>query len=237
MGDEVFMFVEQLEQLSSEAAVIAALERILATLDIRYFMFLQDWPSAREFEQLVFCRRVPERWFRLYIREHYSGIDPAFSPGRRSNRPYVWLETAVDANENPRTAAFVRRAAGFGLVQGLIVPIPRPRGRQGVVWFGGANAGFTAGTASALHLVALYAFERLRRFHAPFPQKTPLITQREREVLEWAAKGKTAQEIGELLGIRKRTVEEHLQSAQRKLGAVNRTQTVVIALRDGAIDL
>jgi DNA-binding CsgD family transcriptional regulator len=32
-------------------------------------------------------------------------------------------------------------------------------------------------------------------------------------------------------------VEEHLQSAQRKLGAVNRTQTVVIALRDGAIDL
>jgi DNA-binding CsgD family transcriptional regulator len=41
----------------------------------------------------------------------------------------------------------------------------------------------------------------------------------------------------EALGINKRTAEEHLQAAMRKLGAVNRTQAVVIALCQGDIDV
>ena len=131
----------------------------------------------------------------------------------------------------------MRRAADFGLTKGLIVPIPRPQGRQGVVWFGGANAEFTMRTTPALHLVALYAFERVRQFHPRLHQARQLITQREQEALKWAASGKTAHEIGELLGIGKRTVDEHLQTAQRKLGAMNRTHAVVLALRDGAIDI
>jgi LuxR family quorum sensing-dependent transcriptional regulator len=190
-----------------------------------------------QFEELVFCRRMPEQWFMLYVKEKYSGIDPAFSPLRRSSRPFVWLEAPIDAAEHPRTAAFVRRAADFGLAQGLIVPIPRTTGRQGVVWLGGANPEFTLRTTLSLHLVVLYAFERVWRFHAPPPQKKPPITRREREALTWAANGKTAQEIAKLLGITKRTVDEHLQSARRKLGAVNRTQAVVIAVRDGVLDI
>lgn len=61
------------------------------------------------------------------------------------------------------------------------------------------------------------------------------LTPREIEVLTWAARGKTAWEIGEILGIAKRTVDEHTQSASRKLGAANRTQAVAIALREGVI--
>jgi LuxR family quorum sensing-dependent transcriptional regulator len=50
------------------------------------------------------------------------------------------------------------------------------------------------------------------------------------DVLTWVARGKTASEIGEILGITKRTVDEHVQTAVRKLGAANRTQAVVRAL-------
>jgi LuxR family quorum sensing-dependent transcriptional regulator len=181
MDCEVFTFIERLEQLSSEDEAVAALERILATFDIRYFMFLRAWPTTAQFEELVFCRRMPEQW-------KYSGIDPAFWPLRRSSRPFVWLEAQIDAAQHPRTVAFVRRAADFGLAQGLIVPIPRTAGRQGVVWFGGANPEFTLRTKLALHLVALYAFERVWRFQAPPLQKKPPITQRELEVLTWAAR-------------------------------------------------
>jgi DNA-binding CsgD family transcriptional regulator len=56
-----------------------------------------------------------------------------------------------------------------------------------------------------------------------------VLTPREREVLAWVAQGKSAWEIGEILDIAKRTVDEHAQTAGRKLGAVNRTHAVAIA--------
>jgi DNA-binding CsgD family transcriptional regulator len=63
-----------------------------------------------------------------------------------------------------------------------------------------------------------------------------LLTQREREILAWAAKGKAAWEIGKILRIAKRTVDEHVQTAARKLGATNRTQAVAIALQHRLIE-
>jgi LuxR family quorum sensing-dependent transcriptional regulator len=51
------------------------------------------------------------------------------------------------------------------------------------------------------------------------------------EALQWAAVGKTAWEIGQILRITKRTVDEHTQTAARKLGAVNRSHAIAIALR------
>jgi len=61
------------------------------------------------------------------------------------------------------------------------------------------------------------------------------LTPREREVLWWAGEGKSAQEIGKILRITKRTVDEHTQRATRKLGAGNRTQAVATALRERLI--
>lgn len=69
------------------------------------------------------------------------------------------------------------------------------------------------------------------------PAKRRLLTPREREVLAWVARGKSAWEIGEILDIAKRTVDEHVQSAVRKLGAVNRTHAVALAIRDQVIEI
>jgi DNA-binding CsgD family transcriptional regulator len=72
--------------------------------------------------------------------------------------------------------------------------------------------------------------------HVPRPNDQPNLTAREREVLTWISLGKSAWEIGEILGLAKRTVDEHAQTAARKLGAANRTQAVAIAVRDSLID-
>lgn len=71
---------------------------------------------------------------------------------------------------------------------------------------------------------------------APATKRTHSLTWREREVLWWAAQGKSAWEIGEILHISKRTVDEHTQNAIRKLDATNRTQAVAVALRERLID-
>jgi DNA-binding CsgD family transcriptional regulator len=64
------------------------------------------------------------------------------------------------------------------------------------------------------------------------PTPIPKLTPRETEVLTWAAKGKTASEIAQILHIATRTVDEHVQNATRKLGAANKTQAVAFALQN-----
>lgn len=63
------------------------------------------------------------------------------------------------------------------------------------------------------------------------------LTPRELEVLGWVAHGKTALEIGDLLGITKRTIDEHVQRVVRKLNAENRTHAVAIALRNKIVEI
>jgi DNA-binding CsgD family transcriptional regulator len=65
----------------------------------------------------------------------------------------------------------------------------------------------------------------------------PTLTRRETEVIGWVAQGKTAWEIGTILKIAKRTVDEHTHSAMKKLGAANRAQAVALALRSRLIEI
>ncbi|MEM8951012.1 MAG: helix-turn-helix transcriptional regulator [Pseudomonadota bacterium] len=67
-------------------------------------------------------------------------------------------------------------------------------------------------------------------------RKNAGITKRELECLKWAADGKTEWEIGVVLGIAEKTVDTHLYSAHRKLGAANRPQAIALAFRLGLID-
>jgi DNA-binding CsgD family transcriptional regulator len=55
------------------------------------------------------------------------------------------------------------------------------------------------------------------------------LGERELETLTWAARGKTFAEIGEILGLSRRTVEFHLDNARRKLGVPTRTQALIKA--------
>ncbi len=100
-----------------------------------------------------------------------------------------------------------------------------------------SNIDLPARDKPAIHLMALYAFERMRSLRGRHSDEKPPLTVREREVLAWAADGKSALDIGQILNISKRTVDEHSQTAARKLGAANRTQAVAIALRDRIIEV
>ena len=64
-----------------------------------------------------------------------------------------------------------------------------------------------------------------------------VLTLREREAVNWAAQGLTSAETSVQMGITPRTVESFLTCAAIKMGATNRTQTVVEAIRRGEIDL
>jgi two-component system response regulator DesR len=66
-------------------------------------------------------------------------------------------------------------------------------------------------------------------------QRTPLLTQREQEVLDLIALGATNREIAAKLYLSPHTVKEHSSSLYRKLEARNRAEAVVRAQRLGLL--
>lgn len=56
------------------------------------------------------------------------------------------------------------------------------------------------------------------------------LAHREAEVLAWTAQGKTNEEIGEILGCSRRTVQKHLERIYLKLGVENRTAAATVAI-------
>ena len=63
----------------------------------------------------------------------------------------------------------------------------------------------------------------------------PKLTDRERAVLEGIARGQSNKEIAETLGIADITVRQYVSSVLRKLGAQDRTQAAVLAIREGHV--
>ncbi|HEX5499663.1 MAG TPA: response regulator transcription factor, partial [Thermomicrobiales bacterium] len=87
--------------------------------------------------------------------------------------------------------------------------------------------------------VAARALERLRASDALAEtrfRQAPL-TRRELQVLRGISAGRTNAEIGDELGISAQTVKNHVTAILRKLGVSDRTQAVVLGLRQGWITL
>ncbi|HZY13193.1 MAG TPA: response regulator transcription factor [Beijerinckiaceae bacterium] len=72
---------------------------------------------------------------------------------------------------------------------------------------------------------------RLRRkAKGPSSSGRPPLTEREKDVLIWAARGKTSGEIATILGVSERTVNFHCEQAMKRLDVINRTQAVAQAI-------
>jgi DNA-binding CsgD family transcriptional regulator len=91
--------------------------------------------------------------------------------------------------------------------------------------------------AACLQLFAAYSQDVALRILLPtFPEAlTPPLSPRELECLRWTSEGKTAWEVGRIIGISEQTAVRHLNNATHKLGCVNKHQAMAKALRRGLI--
>lgn len=85
-------------------------------------------------------------------------------------------------------------------------------------------------------------YRQLAREHAKSRvkyRKAPLhlLTQRESEVLQLLANGKSNRELAEALGISEKTVKNHVGNILVKMNCNDRTQAVVTAFRNGWVEI
>ena len=62
------------------------------------------------------------------------------------------------------------------------------------------------------------------------------LTDREREVLQWLARGLSSKEVGQTLNISVRTVESHRANLMHKLGVKSVAVLIQVAIREGMIE-
>lgn len=198
-----------------------AMAEATPALDLRCFAYL-SMPRRRGADAHVIST-YPAAWTGHYVESHYERVDPVILRAARAPDPFEWGH-GVDLNElTPPQQRFFDEAAGFGIRCGFTIPIHDGQGPVAAITFA-ADQRHPAFRRSieihgpVLQLMAMYFHAHARRkLVADRVVDGAALSPREFECLEWAARGKSAWEIGCILGISRRTVAFHLDNARAKL--------------------
>ena len=233
---EALPALDCLDNARTPADVVSLMAASLKPFGGEFFCFAMLPKAGQKYEEVMLAHRIPPEWLRLYLEKDFAAVDPSIRHFRHAVHPFEYKDAPYDPEREPAAAEVIRQAEDFRLSRGFMVPVAGPAaGCEGGVWIGGYHLALGPNEKPLVHLLALYAFDHIRALSRRCETKTPGLTSRDREVLTWAAAGKTASQIGDILHITTRTVNEHAQTAKRKLGAANRTQAIATAIREHLI--
>ena len=232
-----FDVIDEIDQMRTTDQVMDRLGSAFSAFGYSSFLITGFPEPPARVEPYFLLNGWPEGYSRHYERENYYRDDPVAAWCRRSTAPFEWSEARFDRRTWPRAAEVMSVAAEFGMRAGLCVPVGRDNGVQFCVSVAGERPDFEARAKRAVHLISLYAHAKAVDLSDLGRAAGGLLTGRERESLTWTAMGKSSWEISMILGVSERTVNWFIANAGRKLGAVNRTQAVVNAIRVGEIKI
>jgi LuxR family transcriptional regulator, quorum-sensing system regulator BjaR1 len=234
-GRRALDFVDAVERLDAPEVIQMFESEIKACGFHAYIMAGLPSPGT-SLSDLTVANGWPPEWFEIYTRENFSVMDPIPRYGASTVQPFEWADARYDKDSNPAAHLVMTRATEFRLMQGYCIPLHYDEGGA-VISMATEHLNIDPVAKSALQLIGVYAHNRIRALVRPRAEKRDLLTSREREILRWAADGKTSWETSVILHISERTVKFHLTQASQKLNAVNRTAAVAKALARGLIKL
>jgi len=217
-------------EAKTEAALLELLAKAANELGFDYCALGMRLPLPFSNPRVVMLNNYPLAWQQRYQSEQYLKTDPTVAHGMTSTRPLLW-SSELFASSRP----LWEDARAHGLQAGWAQPTHDLKGVASLLTF--ARSGEPIGrselqaNAQKMHWLAQAAHAALSSILAARPDGVASIrlTEREVEVLRWAADGKTASESAEILAISERTVIFHIDNALRKLGAANKTAGVLKA--------
>ena len=144
-------------------------------------------------------------------------------------------EPALSGREARKQKAFTEEAAEAGIRGGFTIPIHDRQGKASSLTLAKFDnepefQRCIERHQHALHLIALHLHARLRQEERPERQPRPSLTPREIDCLQWAAKGKSASDIAEIMRISRRTVVFHTENAKQKFGVATLSQAIARGL-------
>lgn len=233
----LFDTIRELDAAQSEAAVLSLLLDAVGQFGFESLLVTGLPRDFGRIEPYVMVNGWSPGWFDLYTERNLVHNDPIAQHCFQTNSCFSWSEVCWDNREDKQARFVMSAAEDFGLLGGFCVPIHDPRGFQAVVTMAGDDLYLTDDIRRGLHLLSIYAHACAHRLNLGLGEQITPLKGRVREVVRWAAMGKTNWEISVILNISEKTVEYHMSVAARLLQTTNRTHTVAEAMRRGQLDL
>lgn len=182
---------------------------------------------------------TPAAYTDTYLDPSIGRRDPVIRHLRRQTVPIVWDQTTyVDWGAGEQW----EHQARFGYRTGIAMALHLPEGKHFLLGVDRdqdlpEDPGELQRLVADLQLFAVHAQDAAMRILVPpeHQPERPALTPRELEALRWTMDGKTAWEVGAVLGISERTAVMHVNNAMHKLGCFNKHQAVLKALKLGLI--
>jgi LuxR family quorum sensing-dependent transcriptional regulator len=184
-------------------------------------------------ESLIVVNKWPKEWLNRYREANYFYADPVTQWSFSQPRPFTWRAARENCEATARARQIEGEARELHLVDGIGFPVVGPNRFQAIV----SLATDTACDLSPEHRWLLYAASMACQVQAlemlrppPVLPAVAHLTERERDVLQWLAHGKTKWEVSTILGISENTVDTHMRHVRGKLDTSNTAQAVAEAI-------
>jgi DNA-binding CsgD family transcriptional regulator len=178
-------------------------------------------------------------WARRYLEMDYRSIDPVVLGALRRFHPMDWK--TLDWS-SAQARQMMRDALEHGLGnQGWSVPIWGPQGEFALFCLNHTTddatwAEFTARNGKEILLVSHLMHQQVMRIiNKEMDPPTTELSPREREALMQLSLGRSRAAVADALHISENTLRAYIDSARHKLGALNVTHAVALALARGLI--
>ena len=223
-------YIDRLSESTDVTALREAMAEATRALGLSCFAYLCISDQKGCAPKLI--STYPTTWTAQYLKNHYERFDPVITQALEDTEPFHWGLYSGAVLSPPQRELF-EDAARFGIACGLTIPIHDGRGPIAAVTFAADEHRGTTffrrveAHKQVLQLMSMYFHSHARRKLSPDRIVGGVsLSPREFECLEWAAQGKSAWEIGHILGITRRTAAFHLENAKAKLGVRSICQAV-----------
>ncbi len=180
----------------------------------------------------------PEDWIKFYNEQNYLDHDPVVTRVFQGATPFFWDELGQRESMSNIAQSIIQQGSDAGLNDGIGIPLIGKAGE--VVGIGLART--DKDKEKDYHFLAdayLLSTHFHQKFRTLYLQDTahqlPNLSEREKDVLSWAAEGKNNDDIAVILGISVDTVKTYLKGCYRKLGVNNRAYAITKAQLLGLI--
>lgn len=211
--------------------------------DRMIFCLLSDHSHIGLSAGVGYLNNYPENWMKYYLDNGFDKIDPVISYCRQKVGSFTWDEMSSNLNLTKKQKTCLNLGREAELLNGVCTPLWGPQRFAGVGLASSNDKDATDSRPATLdHITAL-----CNHFYLVFQRRhdgttlnndnleNVFLTPKEYEVLTWAARGKSNNDIGDILGISDSTVNFHLRQIYKKLQVHDRVVACTKAITLGLI--
>ncbi|MBM9401915.1 LuxR family transcriptional regulator [Gluconacetobacter azotocaptans] len=226
---DLIAMAERLESAHSRSTLLRSYLKSLKEVGDFYFAFGRFDRSQNQPHEIIHVS-YPDDWIEYYTDQKYITEDPTITKVAQTHTPYRWNELR---DLLPSQRNIFSGLSTYGVRDGYTIPLHSPDGMVFVASFA-CRASVTRIDRVILTTLTTQFYFRYQALTLS-PSPSVVLSDREKECLRWAARGKSSWETGMIIGISENTVNFHIKNALSKLRCSSRIVGVVRAICLGLI--